>query len=64
MKPTQPDDKNLKLAEAVKKIAENLGVRPLDWKLYDLEIVIVFENGKKLKFDARPDANGKFIQLL
>lgn len=49
---------------AARKIAAQLGFDALAWGLKDIELTVVFRNGKKMVFDANPDPlTGKYIQL-
>lgn len=52
-----------KLPEVIKQIALQFMGDPLAWQLADLEIVIVFRDGRKLKLDANPGPDGKYIEL-
>ena len=51
------------LPEAIKRIAMQFIGDPLAWQMADLEIVIVFRDGRKLKLDARPDPDGRYIEI-
>jgi len=52
------------LEKAVYAIAKQLGFEPWAWGLRDINIVIVFTNGKKMIFDPTPAEDGKYIQLV